>query len=161
MTKPFTRAYALAEAEMAKWDALIAAVRNDVNGVARSRPAPTRRIGKRLEASVTLRASGESKAVLDKISDMNLKELLIVSECLIAEDDAADAARRHRRRLVQSGVDRLRQGGRRHEVPALLDALQGRRPRNRTLPPLQSCFRGALTQSRIHLSLVARFGTLE
>ena len=30
--------------------------------------------------------------MLDKVSDMNLKELLIVSECLIAEDDAADEA---------------------------------------------------------------------
>ena len=88
MNKPFTE-YALDDAEMAKWDALIS-VRNDVNGVLEKARAD-KRIGKPLEASVTLRASGESKAVLDKISDMDLKELLIVSECLIAEDDAADA----------------------------------------------------------------------
>ena len=88
MNKPFTE-YALDDAEMAKWDALIS-VRNDVNGVLEKARAD-KRIGKPLEASVTLRASGESKAVLDKISDMDLKELLIVSECLIAEDDTADA----------------------------------------------------------------------
>ena len=88
MNKPFAE-YALDDAEMAKWDALIS-VRNDVNGVLEKARAD-KRIGKPLEASVTLRASGESKAVLDKISDMDLKELLIVSECLIAEDDAADA----------------------------------------------------------------------
>ena len=88
MNKPFAE-YALDDAEMAKWDALIS-VRNDVNGVLEKARAD-KRIGKPLEASVTLRASGESKAVLDKISDMDLKELLIVSECLIAEDDTADA----------------------------------------------------------------------
>ena len=89
MNKPFAE-YALDDAEMAKWDALIS-VRNDVNGVLEKARAD-KRIGKPLEASVTLRANGESKAVLDKVSDMDLKELLIVSECLIAEDDAADAA---------------------------------------------------------------------
>ncbi len=87
MNKPFAE-YALDDAEMAKWDKLIA-VRNDVNGVLEKARAD-KRIGKPLEASVTLRASGDSKAVLDSISDMNLKELLIVSECLIAEDDAAE-----------------------------------------------------------------------
>ena len=89
MNKPFAE-YALDDSEMARWDALIS-VRNDVNGVLEKARAD-KRIGKPLEASVTLRASGESKAVLDKVSDMNLKELLIVSECLIAEDDAADEA---------------------------------------------------------------------
>ncbi len=88
MNKPFAE-YALDDAEMAKWDSLIS-VRNDVNGVLEKARAD-KRIGKPLEASVTLRASGESKAVLDKISDMDLKELLIVSECLIASDSEADA----------------------------------------------------------------------
>ena len=74
---------------MAKWDALIS-VRTTSTAFSKKARAD-KRIGKPLEASVTLRASGESKAVLDKISDMDLKELLIVSECLIAEDDAADA----------------------------------------------------------------------
>ena len=88
MNKPFAE-YALDDAEMAKWDSLIS-VRNDVNGVLEKARAD-KRIGKPLEASVTLRASGESKAVLDRISDMDLKELLIVSECLIASDGEADA----------------------------------------------------------------------
>ncbi len=87
MNSPFAE-YALDEAEMARWDALIS-VRNDVNGVLEKARAD-KRIGKALEASVTLRASGESKAVLDKISDMDLKELLIVSECLIAGDGEPD-----------------------------------------------------------------------
>ncbi len=87
MNKPFVQ-YALDEAEMAKWDKLIA-VRSDVNGVLEKARAD-KRIGKPLEASVTLRAQGESKAVLDSISDMDLKDLLIVSECLISEDEAND-----------------------------------------------------------------------
>ena len=87
MNKPFAQ-YALDEAEMAKWDKLIS-VRSDVNGVLEKARAD-KRIGKPLEASVTLRAQGESKAVLESISDMDLKDLLIVSECLISEDEAND-----------------------------------------------------------------------
>ena len=88
MNKPFTE-YALDDAEMAKWDALIS-VRNDVNGVLEAARG-AKRIGKPLEASVTLRAKGESRKTVAKISDMNLSELFIVSECLIAEDDEIDA----------------------------------------------------------------------
>ena len=88
MNKAFTE-YALDESEMAKWDALIS-VRSDVNGVLEAARAD-KRIGKSLEAAVTIRAKGESKAVVEKISDMNLAELLIVSECLIAEDEDSDA----------------------------------------------------------------------
>ena len=87
MNKPFTE-YALDEAAMADWDALIS-VRDDVNGVL-ERARADKRIGKPLEAAVTLRAKGESKAVVDRVSRMNLQELLIVSECLIAEDDDVD-----------------------------------------------------------------------
>ncbi|MGM9591134.1 MAG: isoleucine--tRNA ligase [Oscillospiraceae bacterium] len=87
MNKPFTE-YALDEAAMADWDALIS-VRDDVNGVL-ERARADKRIGKPLEAAVTLRAKGESKAVVDRVSRMNLQELLIVSECLIAEDDEVD-----------------------------------------------------------------------
>ena len=97
MNKPFAQ-YALDEAEMAKWDKLIA-VRSDVNGVLEKARAD-KRIGKPLEASVTLRAQGESKAVLDSISDMDLKDLLIVSECLISEDEANDEGA-----VVASGVN--------------------------------------------------------
>ena len=88
MNKPFTE-YALDEAAMADWDALIS-VRDDVNGVL-ERARADKRIGKPLEAAVTLRAKGESRKTVAKISDMNLSELFIVSECLIAEDDEIDA----------------------------------------------------------------------
>ena len=88
MNKVFTE-YALDEAEMAKWDALIS-VRSDVNGVLENARSQ-KRIGKPLEARVTISAKGESKAVVEKISDMNLSELFIVSECLIAEDEDDDA----------------------------------------------------------------------
>jgi len=91
MNKPFTE-YALDDAAMARWDALIE-VRADVNGVLEAARAE-KRIGKPLEASVTLSAKGESRAVIEKISEMNLSELFIVSECLIAEDaDDADAVK--------------------------------------------------------------------
>ena len=88
MNKAFTE-YALDEAEMAKWDALIS-VRSDVNGVLEKARAD-KRIGKALEAKVTLSAKGESKAVVEKIESMNLSELFIVSQCLIAEDEDDDA----------------------------------------------------------------------
>ena len=89
MNKPFTE-YALDDAAMAKWDALIS-VRSDVNGVLEAARAQ-KLIGKPLEASVTLKASGESKAVANKISDMDLSELFIVSECLISDDDADEGS---------------------------------------------------------------------
>ncbi len=88
MNKPFTE-YALDDATMAKWDALIS-VRGDVNGIL-ERARADKRIGKPLEASVTLSAKGESKDVLDKISDMDLRDLFIVSECLISDDEDENA----------------------------------------------------------------------
>ena len=87
MNKPFTE-YALSDDEMAKWDALIS-VRNDVNGVLEAARG-AKRIGKPLEASVTLHAKGASKATVERISDMDLSELFIVSECLISDDDETD-----------------------------------------------------------------------
>lgn len=87
MNKPFTE-YALDDDEMAKWDALIS-VRNDVNGVLESARG-AKRIGKPLEASVTLHAKGASKQTVERISDMNLSELFIVSECLISDEDEHD-----------------------------------------------------------------------
>ncbi len=87
MNKPFTE-YALSDEEMAKWDALIS-VRNDVNGVLEAARG-AKRIGKPLEASVTLHAKGASKQTVERISDMNLSELFIVSECLISDDDETD-----------------------------------------------------------------------
>ena len=85
-------AYALSEEELAKWDKLIA-VRNDVNGVLEAARS-SKRIGKPLEAAVTLRAStDEAREMVNSISDMDLAELFIVSSCLIAEEgeDSAEA----------------------------------------------------------------------
>ena len=87
MNKPFTE-YALDDDEMAKWDALIS-VRNDVNGVLEAARG-AQRIGKPLEASVTLHAKGASRQTVERISDMNLSELFIVSECLISDEDEHD-----------------------------------------------------------------------
>ena len=87
MNMPFTE-YALDDDEMAKWDALIS-VRNDVNGVLEAARG-AKRIGKPLEASVTLHAKGASKQTVERISDMNLSELFIVSECLISDEDEHD-----------------------------------------------------------------------
>ncbi len=74
---------------MAKWDALIS-VRSDVNG-GMEKARADKRIGKPLEAMVTLSAKGESKAVVEKIESMNLSELFIVSKCLITEDEDDDS----------------------------------------------------------------------
>ena len=89
MNQPFA-AYGLPEEDLEKWSVLIS-VRNDVNGVLEAARAE-KRIGKPLEAAVTLRAEGESQEKLEKISDMNLAELFIVSKCLISDDEPAAEA---------------------------------------------------------------------
>ena len=80
----------LSAEQLAKWDKLIA-LRNDVNGVlelARSE----KRIGKPLEAAVTLSAKSETaREELRAVEGMNLAELFIVSRCLIADDAEEDA----------------------------------------------------------------------
>ena len=89
MNQPFD-AYALSDAELAQWDQLIR-VRTDVNGVLEAARAE-KRIGKPLEAAVTLRADDEAaKAALDDVQSMNLPELLIVSQCLVGGDVPEDA----------------------------------------------------------------------
>ena len=89
MNKAFSD-YALDDDEMAKWDRLIA-LRDDVNGVLESARAD-KRIGKPLEAAVILRAKDEdAKSTLDAVSSMNLSELFIVSQCLIADDEPEEA----------------------------------------------------------------------
>ena len=81
--------YALSDEEMAKWDRLVA-LRDDVNGVLEAARG-AKRIGKPLEAAVVLRARDESaKETLEAVADMDLAELFIVSQCLIADDDADD-----------------------------------------------------------------------
>ena len=91
MNKPFTE-YALDDAALAKWDALIS-LRSDVNGVLESARAD-KRIGKPLEASVTLHAVDDaSRDAVKAVESMNLSELFIVSKCLISdEDDPAEGA---------------------------------------------------------------------
>lgn len=85
MNKPFTE-YALSEAELAKWGELIS-LRSDVNGVLETARAD-KRIGKSLEASVTLHASDEaSREAVKAVASMNLAELFIVSKALISDDD--------------------------------------------------------------------------
>ena len=91
MNAPF-EAYALSEEELAKWDRLIA-LRGDVNLVLESARA-AKRIGKPLEAAVTLRVKSDSaRENVRAVEGMNLAELFIVSSCLVAEDgeDEADA----------------------------------------------------------------------
>ena len=88
MNKPFTE-YALSQEELRKWDALIS-VRSDVNGVLEAARG-AKRIGKSLEASVTLTVKDQAaKEAVETISDMDLRDLFIVSSCLIAEDETAD-----------------------------------------------------------------------
>ncbi len=88
MNKPFDE-YALDDETMAKWDKLIA-LREDVNGVLEAARA-AKRIGKPLEAAVTLHAAGaEAKETVKAVEKMNLSELFIVSKCMIDEDGAAD-----------------------------------------------------------------------
>ena len=91
MNKPF-EAYALPAEELQKWDTLIS-VRDDVNGVLEAARG-AKRIGKPLEAAVTLSARDEAaREAVEAISDMNLSELFIVSACLVSEDgeDEADS----------------------------------------------------------------------
>ncbi len=83
--------YALSDKEMESWDSLIR-VRDDVNAVLETARA-AKRIGKPLEASVSLHATDDaSVAALDAVSDMNLRELFIVSRCLVDADEEDDAA---------------------------------------------------------------------
>ena len=90
MNKPFTD-YALSDEELARWDALIA-VRGDFNGVLEAARS-SKRIGKSLEAAVTLKVGDQAaKEAVDSISDMNLSELFIVSQCLISEETASEDA---------------------------------------------------------------------
>ena len=91
MNKPFT-AYALSGEQLEKWDKLIA-LRNDVNVVLEA-ARNEKRIGKPLEAAVTLRAEDESsRELLEAVSDMDLDDLLIVSHCLIEGEELTDAVR--------------------------------------------------------------------
>lgn len=81
MNKPFDE-YALDGDTMAKWDTLIK-VRDDVNVVLEAARAE-KRIGKALEAHVSVKAEGEgAQAALKTIEGLDLAELLIVSKCTV------------------------------------------------------------------------------
>ena len=76
---------------MAKWDELIA-LRDDVNGVLESARAD-KRIGKPLDAAVTLYCGDEaSKKAVEDVKTMDLSELFIVSECLLADGEPDSGA---------------------------------------------------------------------
>ena len=90
MAKPY-EAYALSDAEMAKWDTLIA-LRSDVNGVLETARAD-KRIGKALEAHVALYPTDETaKTCLETVKDMNLAELFIVSDVLLESEKPQEAS---------------------------------------------------------------------
>ena len=90
MNAPFAE-YSLSEEDLDRWEELIK-LRDDVNVVLEQARA-AKRIGKPLEAAVTLRPSDDSsRELMDRLSDMNLEELFIVSRCLIAEDEPAGEA---------------------------------------------------------------------
>ena len=82
--------YALPDDVMAKWDTLIK-LRDDVNGVLETARA-NKRIGKPLEASVTLYASDdESRQAVRTVEGMNLSELFIVSCCSVSDSEVEDS----------------------------------------------------------------------
>ncbi|MBR2896722.1 MAG: isoleucine--tRNA ligase [Oscillospiraceae bacterium] len=90
MEKPYAN-YALDDAAMQKWSTAIA-LRSDVLGALELARAE-KRIGKALEASVTLCATDDAaKKALETVGGMSLPELFIVSEVKLADAPAEDAA---------------------------------------------------------------------
>ncbi|MCR5664896.1 MAG: isoleucine--tRNA ligase [Oscillospiraceae bacterium] len=91
MNAPFA-AYELDEARMARWDEAIA-LRGEINGVLEQARAD-KRIGKPLEAAVLLRPEDASaRALLEEdLGGMDLSELLIVSECLVSDEEPDEDA---------------------------------------------------------------------
>ena len=92
MNQPFAD-YALDAETMAKWDRMIA-LRDDVN-VVLERARADKRIGKALEASVTLQFDDSVAETAELAKCMNLAELFIVSKCILGdvpvEEDAVVA----------------------------------------------------------------------
>lgn len=81
--------YVLPEETMARWDTVIK-LRQDVNGVLEKARAD-KRIGKALEAHVTLKTADE--AVKAACEGLNLAEIFIVSDCAwAAPEEGAEAA---------------------------------------------------------------------
>lgn len=87
---PIYKEYELTAAQLEKWDKLIS-LRDDVNSVLEAARAD-KKIGKPLEAQVHLSANdNSSKELLNSLSDMNLSELFIVSNCFLNDEDIADS----------------------------------------------------------------------
>ncbi len=85
MAKPYGE-YALDEAAMAKWNTLFA-IRGDVN-LALEAARSEKRIGKALEAHVTLQARDDAaKEALETVKDLDLVSVLLVSSVELAETD--------------------------------------------------------------------------
>ena len=85
MSAPYGE-YALDEAAMTRWDTLFA-LRGDVN-IALEAARAEKRIGKALEAHVTLFAEDEAaKAALDAVSGMDLQSVLLVSSVELAQTE--------------------------------------------------------------------------
>ena len=88
MNKAFTE-YALDDAEMAKWDRIIA-VRTVVNGVLEAARAE-KKIGKGLEASVDLTVTAE-ESFLAEMEPQALADLFIISQVTVTVGEAVSAA---------------------------------------------------------------------
>ena len=75
---------------MERWDRVIR-LRDDVNVVLET-ARNQKRIGKPLEASVSLRSrDADGKALLDEVKDIGLSDLFIVSRCLAEPDEEEPA----------------------------------------------------------------------
>ena len=90
MNQPFAD-YALDDKAMAKWDTVIR-MRNDVNAVLETARAD-KKIGKALEACVTLHAGDDAAAsALVETMGLNLAELFIVSQCVVSNAAPAEGS---------------------------------------------------------------------
>ena len=90
MSKPYAE-YALDDAAMAKWDTLFA-LRGDVN-LALEAARNEKRIGKALEAHVTLNATDDAaKAALEAVKDLDLVSVLLVSSVELGEAEGIQGA---------------------------------------------------------------------
>ena len=83
MSKPYSE-YALSEDDMAKWD-VVFALRGDVN-LALEAARAEKRIGKALEAHVTLNATDENaKSMLETVKGLDLSAVLLVSSVSVGQ----------------------------------------------------------------------------
>ena len=129
MNQPFD-AYALSEDELAKWDQLIR-VRTDVNGVLEAARAE-KRIGKPLEAAVTLRADDDAAKRARRRAEH--EPARAAHRVAVPRRRRRAGERRHRHRHELPRPAHLRAQCARHQVPALLDALRAGDPETGLCP---------------------------